>query len=291
MIYETINNDNKNDVNNTNINNYPCSLCKNYLINFYCLLCDKFVCKKCIEKCNLEKHENIKININDECISNINLYGKLTISNIEKKVNKIQEYNNELKVYDIKKKRDNLISMFNDIINLYSEIMKSLRNMYKEKDVKIAMSKYKLDSDKIKEEINEIIQKAETYLKSDDIHSKPKYKIMNIKYFFNLINEKEKLHKILTDKMNVYSLNYNINTNIEKEFNEIEEIMKKLSNKENVFFLNDSLKAEYQTLMQNHENSVRDKERKKSLRRKSVAINLKRINFGSFPFINPGKNE
>ena len=142
--------------------------------------------------------------------------------------------------------------MFNEIINLYSDIIKSLGDMYKEKDVKIAMSKYKIDSDKIKEEINEIIQRAETYLKSDDIHCKPKYKIMNIKYFFNLINEKEKLHNTLTDKMNVYSLNFHINTNIEKEFNEIEKIMKKLSNKDNVFLLNDDLKTECQTLMKNH---------------------------------------
>ena len=103
---------------------------------------------------------------------------------------------------------------------------------------------------------------------------------MNIQYFFNLINEKNNNHKIITNNMNVYSLNSNINTNIEKSLNEIEEIMKKISNKENVFELKDDLKNEYDKLM-NEATNV-SKEKKKFFRRKSVAINLNK-NFFSIP--------
>lgn len=287
------NEDNNNKVNDNNINinnnqiiedeNYICPSCKNNMITTYCLNCNKFICNNCIEKCILEKHENIKINVNNDCLSNINSYRTLILSNIEKKINDIQEYNNDLKIYDIKKKRDNLISMFNEIINLYSQITKLLKNIYKEKDVNVAMSKYKLDSDKIKEEINEIIHKAESYLKSDDNNNKPKFKIMNIKYFFNLINEKKNNHKKLSDSMNIYSLNSNINSNIEKSLNEIEEIMKNISNKEKSFELKDDLKKEYDKLIKDSEIAALAKDKKKLNRRKSVAINLNKNQFSIFP--------
>ena len=98
---------------------------------------------------------------------------------------------------------------------------------------------------------------------------KPNFKIMNMKYFFNLINEQEKSHNISTEKMKVYSLNFNINLNIEKSFNEIENIMKELCNKENSFFLKEDLKNEYEKLIQNNRN-MKDKRRMNS-RRKTVS--------------------
>ena len=285
------NDDNVNTENNTvdnKVNNnkniedisYICPKCQKSIITDWCLNCNKFACNDCLAKCKLEKHDNVKIDVNHDCLYNIKIYASLVISNIEKKINDVQEYNKELKIYDIKKKRDNLISMFNEILNIYSQITKILSNIYKEKDIKVSMSKYKLDSDKIKEEINEIIHKAESYLKNDNNNSQPKYKIMNIQYFFNLINEKNNNHKIITNNMNVYSLNSNINTNIEKSLNEIEEIMKKISNKENVFELKDDLKNEYDKLMNEAANV--SKEKKKFFRRKSVAINLNK-NFFSIP--------
>ena len=264
-------NQNEDQIKNIEDENYNCSLCRKSLINNYCIKCNKFICKNCLEKCKLENHENIEIKINDDCLSNINLYGSSIISSIDKKVKEIQEYDKELKIYDIKKNRDNLISMFNEIINIYSQITQALKNMYKEKDVKDEMSKYRIDSDKIKDEINEIIKKAESYVKSDKNNNSPKFKIMNMQYFFGLINEKQNSHKLLTEKMNVYSLNTNLNYNIENSFKSIEEIMKKISNKENPFDLKENMKDEYDKLLKEQKNISNVKDKKKMFfRRRSM---------------------
>ena len=265
--------------------NYICTLCKKNIVSYYCLKCNQFICKNCLEKCKSDNHENININLNEDSLFNINIYAKSLISNIDKKVNEIKQYDSELKIFDIKKRRDNIILMFNEIINLYSQITSILKNTYKEKDAKNEMSKYKLDSDRIKEEIKKIIKHAETYAKSDSNNNKPKFKIMNMKYFFDLINQQQNNHKLLTDKIKVFSLNSSINGNIEKAFNEIEEIMKKITNKENPFDLNDNLKDDYYKLIKEQRNQMR----KKSSRHKSSKNANKMISH--FPSIkSPDKN-
>ena len=285
---------NNNDEKNANPDeNYNCFSCKKNSICSYCLNCNKFLCKNCLEKCKLDNHKNIEIKINEDCLHNINLYASLIISNIDKEINQIKEYDHELIVYDIKKKRDNIISMFNEIINLYSQIIKILSITYKEKDIKNAMSKYKIYSNNIKEEINEIIHKAESYLKSEQNNNKPKFKLMNIKYFFDMINEKKNNHKSLTEKMNVYSLNSNININIEKIFNDMEEKMKSITNEKNPFQLNNYLKEEYDKLIKTHENLIFIKDKKKTLlkRRTVASINLNKIHIPNLPSISsPEKN-
>ena len=266
--------------------NNICTKCKQNVINYYCLKCNEFICNNCSEKCKSDSHDYIEIKLNEDCLSNINLYGSSIISAVDKIVSDMQEYDKELKIYDIKKKRDNLISMCHEILNLYSQIIQILKIIYKEKDVKNAMNKYKTDSDKIKEEINEIIRKADSYIKSDSNNNKPNFKIMNMKYFFGLINEKQNNHKKLTDNMNIYSLNTNINSNIEKAFNEIEETMKKISNKENVFDLNNNLKEEYDKLLKEYQNVNTNKEKKKMVfKRKTVSIN--KFYIPNFPSIIP----
>ena len=279
---------NNNDEKNANPDeNYNCFSCKKNSICSYCLNCNKFLCKNCLEKCKLDNHKNIEIKINEDCLHNINLYASLIISNIDKEINQIKEYDHELIVYDIKKKRDNIISMFNEIINLYSQITNILNIQYKEKDVKDAMSKYKTDSNNIKEEINEIMHKAESYLKSDQNNNNSKFKIMNMKYFFDMINEKKNNHESLTEKINIYSLNSNINFNLEKIFNSMEEKMKLISNKENPFELKDNLKEEYDKLIKTNENLSPIKDKKKMFfKRRSVAsINLNKIHFPNLPSI------
>ena len=291
--------ENNNNINNNPINNdthqnqikedldenYLCLLCKKNMITNYCTKCNKFICNNCLEKCKIENHDSIEIKNNEDCLSNINIYGLLIISNIEKKVNNIQDYENELKIYDIKKKRDDLISMFNEIINLYSQITQILKIIYKEKDIKNAITKYKLDSDNIKGEINDIINKAESYIKSDKNNSQPKYKIMNMQYFFGLINEKQNNHQLITEKMNVYSLNTNINSNIDKSFNEIEDIMKKLINKENSFELKDNLKVEYDKLIKEYQNMGIAKDKKKMFFKRKSVMNINKIHIPNFPSI------
>ena len=49
------------------------------------------------------------------------------------------------------------------------------------------MNKFESESIKIKADINEILHKAKSYLKSDKDISKPKYKIMNMQYFLQYL--------------------------------------------------------------------------------------------------------
>jgi hypothetical protein len=268
--------------------NYICTLCNKNMITNYCLNCNQFICNNCIEKCKSEKHQTTKIKISHDCFENINQYAQFILSIIEKKTKDMQEYDKDLKLYDIKKKRDNLLSMLNEIINLYSIISSILKKIYQEKEVKKVIEKYNTDSEKIKEEIGEIIKKADSYIKSDKNFNLPKYKIMNLKYFFDLINEKENSHKLITEKVIVYSLNSNINNNLEKSFNEIEVIMKKLSDKENPFDLTENLKNEYGKLIKENDLNISKEKKKTFTRRKTVALDkldLSKIKIPNFQAI------
>ena len=288
-----VNDNNKNNEDNENeaINdiNYTCSICKKNFITDYCLNCNQFICKNCVEKCNLEKHNTMKIKVDDDCYTNIMSYSQLIKSNIEKKVNDIKEYDIELKIYDIKKKKESLVLILNEITNLYSVITKILKNIYQEKGVNIAMEKYKTDTDKIKEEINEIVKKADSYIKSDQNNNTPKFKIMNLKYFFNLINEKNNNHNLITEKMTIYSLNSNINTNIKNTFEETEILLKKISNQDHPFELKDNLKKEYDKLIKEHQNLSISKDKKKIYgRRKTInidKIDLSKINIPNIELV------
>ena len=77
------------------------------MITNYCLNCNQFICNNCIEKCKSEKHQTTKIKISHDCFENINQYAQFILSIIEKKTKDMQEYDKDLKLYDIKKKRDN----------------------------------------------------------------------------------------------------------------------------------------------------------------------------------------
>ena len=287
------NNDNDNEKENQILKdeNYICSLCKNNIITDYCLSCNQFVCNNCIEKCKSEKHKTIEIKLNQDCFEIVSTYGLFIISDIENKIKNIEEYNKDFKLYDIKKKRDDLLSMLNELIYLYSIISKILKIIYKEKEVKIAYEKYNLDTNKIKEDINGILKKADSYIKSDKNYNSPKYKLLNLNYFFNLINEKENCHQLLTEKMKVYSLNSNINSNVEKSMNEIEELLKKISDKEKPFGLEGTIKDEYDRLIKENKNLIVKKEKKKILRRRRTfafdTIDLSKLNIPDFQMNKP----
>ena len=220
-------------------------------------------------------------------VKEITTFGEQVTSNIDKNLEEILEFNKELQIYDIKNFRDNLITLINEIYNLYNEITSILQNLYKEKGVKKEMNKYEAESNKIKAEVNEILHKANSYLKNDEDISTPKYKIMNMQYFFNIINEKGKTYNSLTNKMKKYSLNLTINSNIEKSFNDIKNIMTSMINKENPFFLKDDLKREYQKLIQS---DLNPKLEKRNLFNKRKTLSIKPIHLPHFPSIVGTKN-
>ena len=284
---------NKNNNNNTNpINkdiideNYECSSCQKEIISVYCINCNQFKCNSCIQLCKADEHEYIQINLEDDCINNIISFGEMVNSNIDKNLEDISEFDKEIQVYDIVKYKNNLITFFNEILNIYNEIIDILRNIYKIKGRAKEMNKFETESNKIKTEINEILQKANSYLKSDANISKPKYKMMNMQYFFNLINEKEKAYDSINKNMKKYSLNTTINSNMEKCFNQIENLMKSLLNKENPFSLEGDLKNEYKKLIETQENSRRDKKR---LYMKRKTLSVKPIHLPHFPLIGVDK--
>ena len=260
--------------------NYLCSSCKKNIISEYCLNCNEFKCKFCIELCKENLHENIKIKLNEDCFKTIMTFGELIISNIDNNLQKISKFDKEIQIYDIKKYRDYLISSINDILNIYNEIMSILENIYKEKPIKKEVNKYKLESNKTKSEINEILQKANSFIKNSENISEPKYKMMNIKYFFNALNVKGKAYNLSTQNIKIYSLNSTINSNMEKCFNEIENIMESMANLDNPFSLKNELNIVYQGLIKKYNNSPKD--RKKMLMKRRT-IQIKGANLQSFP--------
>ena len=284
---EVFDNNEANGINKENIvDNYICSSCKTEIISAYCINCNEFKCDSCIELCKVDGHGYLKIKLEDDCIKNINTYGELVISNIDKKNEEILEFDKEFQFYDIINFKENLIAMINEIVHLYNEISNILHNVYKGKGVTKEMNKFESESIKIKADINEILHKAKSYLKSDKDISKPKYKIMNMQYFFNLINEKEKKYNSISNNMNKYCLNLTINSNIENCFKDIEKKMKLIVNKENPFLLRDELKTEYVKLIKNNNNLIFDK-RKLLLKRKRTSVNPRHIPF--FPPIKADK--
>ena len=274
-------------INNENISpvdfdeNYLCNSCKKNIVSLYCINCNSFKCNSCIDLCKTYTHETLQINLNEDCIKIITSYYDLINSNFNSTVEEILQSNKELQIFDIKKSRDELVSLIGDVINIYNEIINILENeIYKEKLVKKKMIKYENDSNKIKAEINEIMKKLNSYLKNEENISKPKYKMMNMQYFFNLLNEKGKEFTILTQNMKIFTLNSEINSNLEKSFNDIENIIKSLANIDNPFSLSKELNVEYHKLIEIFNNSQKD--RKKLLRRRR-SIELKGINFSNFP--------
>ena len=285
---EDENNNNKNSKRKVIIDdNYKCSSCLNEIISLFCFDCNEFKCKTCIELCKVDEHKFIEIELKN-WIKNIISFGELVISNIDKNLEEISKYDKEIQIYDVAKYKNNLMSRFNEILILYNEIINILQNVNKENQRTKEMNDFAKESNKIKKEINDILKNANSYLKNDEDISKPKYKMMNMKYFFDLINEKRKAYNTINDKMKKYSLNLTINTNIEKRFSEIDKIINSFSNEENPFSLEKDLKDEYQKLIQLDNNPRNDK---KKLYFKRKTLSTKAVNLLHFKKIVAEKNK
>ena len=265
---EKINSENKKTLDE----NYICNSCKNETISEYCLKCNEFKCNSCIELCKIDEHEHIQIKLDNDCFNIINSYGLLILSKINKKNEQILDNDKELQIYDIKKFRDDFILLINDVLSIYNEIMNILENIYKENPIKKELNKFENESNKIKIEINDIIKKANIYLKNDNKISKPKYKMMNIQYFFNSLNTKQKAYNTLTQKMQVYSVNSAINSNMKKCFKEVENLIKTFTNKKNPFELKDEAKLEYEKLITKLNKNKKDK-RRMYKKRNTISMN------------------
>ena len=259
--------------------NYICNSCKKNKIYEYCLTCNEFKCHSCIELCKDDSHELMKIDLNEDCLKNIFNYGNLIINKIDNNFHEVKKFDKELQIYDIKKRKDDLVSYINDIINIYSEIIIILENIYKENYIKKEMDKYEKDSNKIKGEINDILHKANSYLKNEDI-SNPKYKMINLKHFFDLLNEKGKSYHLINQNIKIYSLNTAINSSVQKCFNEMENLMKPIININNPFSLKDDLIIVYRKLLEKSNNSKKDK-KKLFMKRRTIQLNA--INLPNFP--------
>ena len=281
--------DNKNIDKNNLDENYLCNSCKKNIISQYCLNCNGFKCNSCIDLCKTYTHEILQINLNLDCYKIIMSYYDLVNSNINSTIEEILQNNKELKIYNIKKSRDELVSFINDLLNIYNEIINILENeIYKENNIKKEMNKYENETNKIKAEINEIMQKANSFLKNEENINKPKFKMMNVKHFFNLLNEKRINFNSLTQNMKVYTLNNEINSNLEKSFNDMKNIMQSMTNLDNPFSLSKDLNAEYLKLNEKFNNT--QKERKKMMlfrRRNSISTNG--VIFPNFPLFGADK--
>ena len=258
------------------------------IISQYCLNCNGFKCNSCIDLCKTYTHEILQINLNLDCYKIIMSYYDLVNSNINSTIEEILQNNKELKIYNIKKSRDELVSFINDLLNIYNEIINILENeIYKENNIKKEMNKYESETNKIKAEINEIMQKVNSFLKNEENINKPKFKMMNVKHFFNLLNEKRINFNSLTQNMKVYTLNNEINSNLEKSFNDMKNIMQSMTNLDNPFSLSKDLNAEYLKLNEKFNNT--QKERKKMLFRRRKSVSTNGVVFPDFPLFGADK--
>ena len=104
---------------------------------------------------------------------------------------------------------------------------------------------------------------------------------MNIRHFFNLLNEKRKTFNSLTQNMKVFTLNNEINSNLEKSFNDMKNIVQSMTNLDNPFSLSKELNAEYQKLNEIFNNP--HQERKKMLFRRRNSVSTNGSIFPNFP--------
>ena len=156
---------------------------------------------------------------------------------------------------------------------------KILTIIYQTKNPSILFSSYKINSNQIKEEVNEIINKAEAYLKKEKRINEPKVKIMNMKYYFKLIDEKINEHSVLSQKIHVFSLNKIINTNIENAFGTFENSMKEIIDKDNPFKLSNEfavsykqLLEEYKHLNKNNSNNTKEDQKQNTLKKNAEEL-------------------
>ena len=267
-----------NDMDNID-ENYICFSCQKNLISIYCLNCNEFKCHSCNEFCKDNSHEQMKIELNDDCLKNIETYGHLIINKIDKNFQEVSKFDKELQVYDIKKRKEDLISLMNEILNIYDEIIIILGIIYKDNYIKKELDTYEKESNKIKSEINDIMHKANSYLKIEE-NSKPDNKMNNLIQFFDLLNEKGKSYNLLYQNIKIYSLNSIINSNIEKCFNGMEKLMKPIANIKSPFSLKGDMINVYNKLIEKSNNSKKDR-KKIFMKRKTTQLNI--INLPGFP--------
>ena len=236
--------------NNKNINDEVCIVDNhNKKYEFYCLDCNKHLCKECIktrDHINHSKKIIIEIQPNEKelkIMENVIKYCEDKINNLVKdKFNKIKEMNNKKKESENKLKEKNEFQIKEDTIQM-------------EKELHIKDDEYLLNKpnikDKYENEINEIKNKYKATADNNkkiyekelsDLNDKYKRKIKRYNYDEYIENTEylKKLIEIIYNTYNVYNNNYynsiNINTLLISIFN-------------NRIYVKDDLNKEYENII------------------------------------------
>ena len=263
--------------NERNVSEWKCEKCNSNKINYYCRICNRFLCSNCknstIHKNHLMIHLD-KNNLND----NINIYGSVIQTDIEENINNnnnlIDKENcvEGIKSNDLLKKNSEVIEKLENLVKIYSNVIQILKNyFYKEAKNKMndLFLNYNDESSKINENIKNILTKIEG--------NKKKITYKEFKNYFGILNSNEVKLNNLNNNLSKYYLCSEINSKVYSIYDKINHYLAEIIDSENLFCLEQKYSTELLKLM----NDDKDDNKSDSNNDKNNNINKATINTSS----------
>ena len=230
---------------NNNLN-FICP-CGKDTIKFYCRDCKMFICEFCKYNSIHSNHRNLKIDINN-LIDSIKLYANTLANEVLINIQKTQNYSEKLEKeeYNINNRNEVIKEKLNKLLDNYNEIISKL----KIKNIDKVIEKYKIASNIINDEIEEILGKIyKKYTKTRREMNSEEFK-----NYFNEINQKEDiLNKQSVDLMAI-KVKYEFNERMRLIYDKIELIIEKTLKGDNTLNLNSQTNYLYNLILKNEEN-------------------------------------
>ena len=264
--------------NNKNINEDTCFEDNhNKKYEFFCLDCNKHLCKECLKTRNhIDHNKKIIIEILPSerelnIIDNIIKYYEDKIGNLEKdKFNKIKEMKNKLKESENKLKEKNEIKINENKIKMEEELKRKKEEYllnkqnikYKyENELKLIENNYELNKNEITNKYKSIDDNNKNIYEKElsNLSDKYKRKIQRYNYdeYIENANYLKRLNEIIYNTFNTYNNNYynsiNINNMLISIFN-------------NKTYINDDLNNEYENIIKIKNGAINNKSNKNKIK-------------------------
>ena len=261
----------KNYLTENNIFDCKCEKCNNNKINYYCRICNQFLCNNCKNSSFHENHLMIFLDKNS-LSNNIIIYGSVIQTDIEENIsnnnNLINKENfvEEIKNEELLQKNNEVIEKLENLVKTYSDIVQLLKNYFlKETKNKIndIFLNYSTESSKINEDIKNILSKFE-----DD---KKKLTFKEFKNYFGVLNSNEVKLNNLNNNLSKYYLCSEINTKIYYIYDKINNYLNEVINDNNLF----CLEKKYSTALVNIINEDKNDDKNDS---KNDSVNSGKLN-------------
>ena len=264
-----------------------CHICSQNVLSHFCRDCFIFICESCKLKCEDKSHKVMRLNIsNSNFFPNVDEYVHQLFDEMEQKRNivssSIASLNPQTKIKRKNKDKDKnnditnidtilrkLVKMINKLSSLYKEIMGILSTINLKKADQVEED-FNEDLSDLKDNINEILSKAEINLANFNAFPTIHDQYTAMKFYFRKIHEQEKKYiNDLCPKVKIYTLGYEINKNVTEGCEKIETILEGLVDDDNTFGLDKCYLKEYKDLVKDCEFNLGLK--KKQTRKYSIS--------------------